>query len=142
MSGSSELAKRLFQIESNDLAPGQGHWSLQAYESEIQSDAAKIYFWPSVDNFTAFVLYRVIDNSQAWIMNWATQKKGQGVGTQVFADFMKYARAEGLTAIGLEVRAGNKAALKIYEKFFLKFVGNRPSYYSNAEDALVLVGTL
>ena len=142
MSAPSQLAKRLFEIESCGLKEDQGQWSLKTYESEVQSEQAQLYFWPTVDNFTGFVLYRVLPDSEVWIMNWACEKKGQGLGAQLFADFINFSRVQGFKKIGLEVRAGNEAALKIYKKFALKIVGQRPKYYSNSEDALVLLGNL
>jgi ribosomal-protein-alanine N-acetyltransferase len=46
--------------------------------------------------------------------------------------------AVGLDAAWLEVRAGNAAAIALYERFGFTTVGRRPGYYADGEDALVM----
>ena len=47
-----------------------------------------------------------------------------------------------MTAVTLEVRPSNKAAIALYEKFGLKSVGRRKGYYiDNGEDAEIMWNT-
>lgn len=43
-----------------------------------------------------------------------------------------------IIGITLEVRAGNKAAISLYEKYGFKTEGCRKGYYSDGEDALIM----
>jgi ribosomal-protein-alanine N-acetyltransferase len=65
------------------------------------------------------------------------EKQRQGIGTflmnQVFDYFAEYEKAF------LEVRESNKKAINLYELFGFKTIFRRKSYYSNGEDALVMV---
>ena len=71
----------------------------------------------------------------------AKKFRGQGIGTQLFAEIIRRAKLRGLTAITLEVRVSNVAAIKLYEKFGLKSVGVRKGYYEDGEDALIMWNT-
>lgn len=68
--------------------------------------------------------------------------RGQGVGTILFGELIKAVKARGATAITLEVRPSNTAAIKLYQSFGLRSVGRRRGYYlDNGEDALIMWNT-
>ncbi len=62
----------------------------------------------------------------------------QGRGTRLLDELLGQARAEGAESIWLEVRASNRAARALYEKWAFVECGRRRSYYRNpGEDAVV-----
>ena len=66
----------------------------------------------------------------------------QGTGAALLRAVVEWAAARGARRLGLEVRAGNAAAIQLYERLGLKEEGRRRGYYADpAEDALLL-GTL
>jgi [ribosomal protein S18]-alanine N-acetyltransferase len=66
----------------------------------------------------------------------------QGVATALLLALATDARGRGCTALTLEVRASNHAALALYRQFGFAPAGVRKGYYSdNGEDALVLWAT-
>jgi ribosomal-protein-alanine N-acetyltransferase len=136
------LALRLFEIECEGLVDGAAHWSLQAYLDEMDQESAEIFLWPHPENFSAFVLYRVLPFQELWVMNWAVSEKGRGQGTQVFDAFMDFCREQGFEKIGLELRSTNAAALKIYKNAGFELVGRRQNYYSNGDEAMVFMTSL
>ena len=82
--------------------------------------------------------------NQAEVMSVAVvpELRGQGVGTILFGELIKAVKARGATAITLEVRPSNEAAIKLYKNFGLKSVGRRKGYYfDNGEDALIMWNT-
>ena len=82
--------------------------------------------------------------NQADVMSIAVDPefRGQGIGTILFGELVKEVKARGATAITLEVRPSNTAAIKLYESFGLKSVGRRKGYYlDNGEDALIMWNT-
>jgi [ribosomal protein S18]-alanine N-acetyltransferase len=65
-----------------------------------------------------------------------------GVATALLVALANDARSRGCTALTLEVRASNAAALGLYRRFGFAPAGVRKGYYSdNGEDALVLWAT-
>ena len=82
--------------------------------------------------------------NQAEVMSVAVDPefRGQGVGTILFGELIKAVKARGATAITLEVRPSNEAAIKLYKSFGLRSVGRRRGYYlDNGEDALIMWNT-
>lgn len=82
--------------------------------------------------------------NQAEVMNVAVEPelRGQGIGTILFGELIKAVKLRGATAITLEVRPSNTAAIKLYESFGLRSVGRRRGYYlDNGEDALIMWNT-
>ena len=56
---------------------------------------------------------------------------------------MLVCKRERLQYIALEVRAGNEAAIGLYESFAFKRIGLRRRYYSdNGEDAIIMARVL
>jgi ribosomal-protein-alanine N-acetyltransferase len=62
----------------------------------------------------------------------------RGLGTRLLGEFLKLARAEGASAVFLEVRESNRAARVLYEKWSFEESGRRAGYYAQPqEDAIV-----
>lgn len=66
----------------------------------------------------------------------------RGIGACLLAALCRDARARGLTAMTLEVRTSNEAAISLYRRFGFAPAGVRPGYYTDADgtktDALVM----
>ena len=66
-------------------------------------------------------------------------RQGDRLGTRLMLVLMREAITRGATAVTLEVRASNEAALALYRRFGFVPVGTRKGYYRHPdEDALVL----
>ena len=64
--------------------------------------------------------------------------RNQGIATQLLRHLMQEGRKDGLTAYTLEVRAGNAAAIHLYEKLGFVSEGIRPRFYEKpVEDAVI-----
>lgn len=117
-------------------------WPLTELEKELSRpfSALRVLRPDAGSGVVGFANYwRVADELQ--LMNIAVdpERQRRGYGTALLHDVMRVARAEGMTAISLEVRRTNGPALRLYERHGFQHVGIRPHYYSdNREDALVL----
>jgi ribosomal-protein-alanine N-acetyltransferase len=90
----------------------------------------------------ALVLWRVLDEAHIATIATHPDYRRQGVGKTLLKAAMDSAAAEGATIYHLEVRAGNVAAIHMYENFGYEIVGRRPKYYKdNGEDALLMTLT-
>ena len=113
-------------------------------------------FWREAKNELASYIVGVLDGkivayagawvsfNQADVMSVAVdpEYRGQGLGTLLFGELIRVVKARGATAITLEVRPSNTAAIKLYESYGLRSVGRRRGYYSdNGEDALIMWNT-
>lgn len=63
----------------------------------------------------------------------------RGVGDALVADAIRRGREQALAFLTLEVRSGNEAALRLYEKHGFVPVGRRKNYYEKPrEDAILM----
>ena len=84
-------------------------------------------------------LWLVIDEAHVTNIAVAPARQRQGVGRRLMVELLKAAREKGTTCATLEVRAGNAAALELYEKLDFERTAVRRGYYpDNKEDAIVM----
>lgn len=67
--------------------------------------------------------------------NW----RRQGVGTLLVRELIRQAGEAGVTKLYLEVRAGNQAAIELYEKLGFQKDGLRRDYYEEPREDAVLM---
>jgi len=65
----------------------------------------------------------------------------RGIGRRLLERALAILDAEGVSSVKLEVRSSNEAAGELYRDFGFEHRRTVPDYYSNGEDALVLVRT-
>lgn len=78
---------------------------------------------------------------EADMMNLAVRpaQRKKGIGRRLVLALIEQLKGRGVRALTLEVRAGNSAAIGVYESLGFIEVGRRPRYYTKpAEDALLL----
>lgn len=66
------------------------------------------------------------------------EARRRGLGTRLLGEFLSLARAEGASAVFLEVRESNAAARMLYEKWAFVETGRRPGYYSSPDEDAVI----
>lgn len=118
-------------------------WSRKDFWAEAVNENA-IYIVGTVDSKVVAYAGVWISFEEAQVTNVAVHPdyRGQGIGTKLFTKLIEEVKARGVTAITLEVRPSNEAAIKLYESFGLKSVGRRKGYYlDNGEDALIMWNT-
>ena len=118
-------------------------WSRKSFWEEAANDNA-IYIVGTIDGKVVAYAGAWISFEEAQVTNVAVHPdyRGQGFGTKLFAKLIDEVKSRGASAITLEVRPSNEAAINLYEKFGLKSVGRRKGYYlDNGEDALIMWNT-
>jgi ribosomal-protein-alanine N-acetyltransferase len=61
--------------------------------------------------------------------------RGNGFATQLVRKVISISMSEMTRRVLLNVRAGNSAAISLYQKLFFKITHQRKGFYSNGEDA-------
>jgi [ribosomal protein S18]-alanine N-acetyltransferase len=86
---------------------------------------------------SALVMFRA-DTRAARLYSIAVDPaaRGAGLGLALLRAAERAARAQGATAMRLEVRAGNRAAIALYEREGYVRFGRRDRYYEDGADAL------
>lgn len=71
-------------------------------------------------------------------MGVVPEHRGQGIATALMALITDWARAQGSTAMMLEVKTDNVEAIGLYEKLGYSKLNTRKDYFGPGLDALVM----
>jgi len=102
----------------------------------IDNDELHSYF--IIEDNNLFIGYISLwhDENKPQIESIIINDKNKGYGQLLFKYALDYLKNYIIT---LEVRVSNKVAIHIYEKYGFKTVTVRKAYYSNKEDALLML---
>ncbi|MGW8194370.1 MAG: ribosomal protein S18-alanine N-acetyltransferase [Desulforhopalus sp.] len=124
------------EIESGTLSP----WSRAALTEELHIEHGLQFVAENEAGLAGWCCCRVI-TPEAELCKIAVSKevRKQGVASALVAHLIESLRDKAVSALFLEVRAGNSAAVALYKKWGFVQVGMRPSYYDKpTDDALIL----
>jgi ribosomal-protein-alanine N-acetyltransferase len=129
--------KKILEIENRtNGAP----WSERAFNNEL-SHTDRIFLVALVDGEVAGYagVWLVIDEAHVTTLAVAEEDRRQGIGLKLMVDLLNESKAVGMVCSTLEVRSGNEAALRLYEKLGYRETARRKAYYpDNKEDAIVM----
>lgn len=121
------------------------HWTAADYERifsapELQADWRRIALvLEDAGKVEGFLVAQTVGGE--WeIENVAIlpDARRRGHGTRLVGELLDRARAQGATAVFLEVRESNRAARALYEKWAFVESGRRPRYYREPEEDAIL----
>jgi ribosomal-protein-alanine N-acetyltransferase len=120
-------------------------WSAAMFWSELaERDSRHYYVACPVDDADVVAGYAGLcayGNDEAYVQTIGVDPDYQrrGIGAALIDLLIDDARRLGCVRLDLEVRAGNEAAIKLYEKYGFRQVGVRNRYYQpSGADALVM----
>lgn len=120
---------------------GGGAWSRHAYLAELAHPGR---YYVAADRGGVVVGYAGIalgEDAEVMTVGVAGAHRGRGIGAELLDDLLTRARLARARHVFLEVRVGNVAAQRLYERAGFAPIGTRPRYYGD-EDALVMRLTL
>ena len=88
------------------------------------------------------VLLTVLDEGDVTNVAVRRDRQREGIGNFLMESMIRLAEERGITMIHLEVRAGNEAAIRLYERQGFVRDGLRKGYYTDpTEDAVLMTRT-
>lgn len=129
-----------------------GWWTLPGYQQELTRSSSSLlglrlnFTAPAHPSQTATpcpligvgCLWRVLDEAHITMLGVHPQYQGRGLGNILLIALLRTAQWHQTHRATLEVRASNTKAIALYQKFGFQIAGQRPQYYDNGEDALIL----
>jgi len=115
-------------------------WSAEAFATVLRTPGAHVLVAEADEALVGYFVGRAVAG-EAEILNLAAAPEARraGVGSALLTHGLAVLRAAGAGEVFLEVRAGNSAAIALYQRHGFRQVGRRARYYSRpVEDALVL----
>ncbi len=116
-------------------------WSRESLITDITENPRAQYFVAETDgNIAGYAgMWEVADEGHINNVAVMPRYRRHGVASILLATMLYTTDRHGLVGHTLEVRAGNEAAIKLYEKFGFKSAGIRPGYYKDdGEDAVIM----
>jgi ribosomal-protein-alanine N-acetyltransferase len=136
--------RRIIEIERS--WPHLSHWSEDSYYRLVNDEGFTASFLAEVDDETGrpfiagFVIFHVAGtNSEVYNIAVDTAHARTGIGRALMNTVMNESLKRYASRVLLEVRKSNSQAIRFYEAFGFKVLGDRKDYYSNPiEDAYVM----
>lgn len=133
MSDDIESVMSIEQDEVSDL------WNFSQFRAELTKSTSRYIVLDGTSPISAFGgLWLGVDEVRVVTMAVRGSARRKGYGGLVVRGLLAVAQDIGATTATLECRSGNEAARALYRKFGFVEVGERRSYYSNGEDALIM----
>lgn len=131
----SDLAK-VYSIES---ASQNDPWTEQQFVDELCNNASTIDLYCCQDEPVGFLCSWLIAG-ELQIQNLVVAKKfrSEGIASRLLKFVLNRSCELGLESAWLEVRATNRGAIALYQKFGFITVTRREAYYHDGEDALIM----
>jgi ribosomal-protein-alanine N-acetyltransferase len=139
----------LLEVVEIEESTGLSRWGWAAYYSELQGQHSHLMLVARVDSngrqnhrarLAGYIVARM-GADELHINNVAVRDnyRGRGIGLKLLNSILTEGARSGAGRAYLELRAGNTAALALYEKCGFQVTARRTRYYSDpAEDALVM----
>jgi ribosomal-protein-alanine N-acetyltransferase len=133
--------ERIVEIEK---ASFPDPWDISAFFDSLRIFPAMFFVAESGGQISGFISSGIEDTGEALyghIMNLAVDPtyRNQGIGTMLVSRTENQLILVGATGIQLEVRRSNKRAQLFYEHLGYQQVFQIAGYYSNGEDAIVMM---
>ena len=116
-------------------------WPERSFRFEVTDNPAARCWVAEMDGRVVglLVLWMIVDEAHIASLATHPEFRRQGIAKQLLVEALDNAYSEGARTAFLEVRAGNDAARRMYQKFGFEEVGRRERYYKdNNEDAILM----
>jgi len=126
------------------------HWSEDSYYRLVNDEGFTASFLAEVEEesgnllIAGFVIFHIAGtNAEVYNIAVDARHAGCGIGKQLMNTVVNESLKRYATRVLLEVRKSNASAIRFYEGFGFKVLGERKDYYSNpVEDAFVMEKSL
>lgn len=109
----------------------------RSFKRLIDGNTAHVYLCERQQQLTGYFLLLTRKNSRVWRLYsiaTAPEARGTGMGKALIEFAIQTAQKQGATAVSLEVKTDNQAAIKLYEKYDFAVTDVLPGYYDDGTD--------
>lgn len=128
-------------IDIEAKAYGEHHWSKDSFMQELNNDLAWYYsLFNSENKLVAYAgTWHILEEAHITNIAVDADERQKGYGEALLKHILDDCYKEKIKYLTLEVRASNKAAINLYEKYGFTSFGVRKKYYQdNNEDAIIM----
>lgn len=131
------------EVDAIERGSFENPWPTEALLFELEQNVFCNSFVMEVRERVAAYAFLWVVDEDSHLINIAVEKgmRRSGLGSLFMRRLIMFAEECAAKRMRLEVRAGNEAAVSLYLKFGFRITGREKAYYSNGEDALVMLLT-
>ncbi|HNQ78601.1 MAG TPA: ribosomal protein S18-alanine N-acetyltransferase [Acidobacteriota bacterium] len=135
--------KDIPEVDAIERGSFRNPWPTEALLFELEENAFCNSFVVEVGGRVAAYAFLWVVDEDSHLVNIAVDGKMRraGLGGFFLRRLIMFAGECAAKRMRLEVRAGNEEAVSLYLKFGFRVTGREKSYYSDGEDALVMLLT-
>jgi ribosomal-protein-alanine N-acetyltransferase len=117
--------------------PNAAHWTADQYKNLI--DTGIVLVADQAGTVCGFIAAQIL-SGELEIQNVVVGREflRQGIASALLREIVARARTANMSAIMLEVRESNHAAIRLYSKSDFRAVGRRRAYYRNPDEDAIL----
>lgn len=117
-------------------------WSEQGFLSSLQSEDTLYLVVRKENRIIGYCgLLQSFDEADITNVAVSADVRNCGAGFAMLSELMARGKKRGIARFTLEVRAGNNAALRLYEKLGFEAVGIRKNFYERPKEDAVIMWT-
>lgn len=115
-------------------------WSARDFLEMVEADYASYYVAELDGQIVGCCgIRKLADEGEITNVAVTAPHRRKGIGRRMIKHMLAEAKEKGIGSCTLEVRVGNRPAIRLYESFGFKGEGVRPGFYEKpAEDALIM----
>ncbi len=127
-------------LKIEEQAYGEHHWSKDSFYGELSNNLAHYYSAFYNGELVGYAgSWQVIDETHITTLAVKSEFRRKKIAEALLKNILEDCYKNGIKYLTLEVRVSNTAAIKLYEKYGFKSLGERKGYYqNNNEDALIM----
>ena len=115
-------------------------WSRQSFWEEAANEKTWYLLTLSDERIIGYMgAWLLLDEAHITNVAMLPEFRGQGIGSKMLSEYIHIVKQKGITAMTLEVRPSNQAAIALYEKFGFRSVGLRKGYYQDNNEAAMIM---
>ena len=115
-------------------------WGEDAFKSMLNEGFDSCFVCKDRENsILGYFILRRLDVAELLQIAVAEESRRRGIGEALIKKIYELCKDSGISEVFLEVREGNTAAIRLYEKLGFSEISRRRGYYSNPrEDAVIM----
>jgi len=137
-SGKNPGEKAVNEIERNTFVMP---WARSDFEHELRTNKLSVYFVAKdCDSVVGYCgMWHVVNEGHITNIAVSEDYRGYGIGDMLITALEAEAHSRNMIGLTLEVRVGNKHAIRLYRKHGFEIEGLRKNYYADTkEDAVIM----
>lgn len=136
--GGQQVDWRRMEVLSKEW--GEGFWSLEEVRSSLDKPGGILILQQDKKGIYGVIIAHVLQQeAELYFIYVIDRMRRNGISRELMTRFLSYCGEKRVERVFLEVRESNYSAIDLYRSFGFRICDRRKRYYSDSEDAFVMM---